>query len=369
MNVLFLDQFSELGGAQRVLLETVDAIAALGWTAHATLPGNGALIDELQRRNVRTTAIPCGPYASSRKSTSDLSRFALDVPRQARAIAALNRASPFDLIYVNGPRLLPAAALSARTRVLFHAHSNITQPRARKLAQWAIARLKADVVACSNFVASAFAGCVPPENLHVVPNGVSEVAFRQRDFRHRENWSIGMLGRISPEKGQAEFLHAVKLVQRRLENAHFIIWGAPMFGSRDYFEAVQQLAHDLPVELRGWEQDLDSVFGTLDLLIVPSLEEGMGRVVVEAFSAGVPVIAFPTGGIPETIIDGETGFLTREPSPAALADRLVEVVTSDPELLRRIAAQARCAWERHCRVEIYQKRITDLMQSVAREQR
>ena len=48
----------------------------------------------------------------------------------------------------------------------------------------------------------------------------------------------------------------------------------------------------------------------------------MARVVLEAFSAGVPVIAFPAGGIPEAVIDGETGFLTREFTAEALAARI-----------------------------------------------
>jgi glycosyltransferase involved in cell wall biosynthesis len=361
VNVLFLDQFSEMGGAQRVLLDTVEAALELGWTAHAALPGNGPLVEKLRERNIAVTRIPCGPYESGKKSGRDWLKFALDLPRQMRAGANLTSRNHFDLVYVNGPRLLPAAALSVRAPALFHAHSEVPQGRSLQLAQWATGRLSATVVGCSSFVASAFRDCVPPDNLHVIPNGVREVKLRNRDFGRAGNWRVGMLGRISPEKGQAEFLRAVKLVHPRLPSARFVIYGAPMFGAAGYLEAVQDLARGLPVELRGWHEDLDAVFDDLDLLVVPSLQEGMGRVVVEAFSAGVPVIAFPTGGIPEVIADGETGFLTRDHSPADLAARLFDVMTGDPENLRRVATQARCAWERFYRVEIYQKRITELM--------
>ena len=90
----------------------------------------------------------------------------------------------------------------------------------------------------------------------------------------------------------------------------------------------------------------------------------MGRVIVEAFSAGVPVVAFPTGGIPEVITNGETGFLTKGISPEALAARIREVIASGPDVLRRVAANARKAWERSYTLARYQERITAVMESL-----
>lgn len=366
MNVLFLDQFSEMGGAQRVLLDTVAAVRELGWNAHAAVPGDGPLVKQLERRGVVVTRIPCGPYSSGKKSGLDVLKFALDLPRQTRALLDLSGPNHFDLVYVNGPRLLPSAALGVGAPVLFHAHSVIPHGNSRRLARWAIRRKNAVVVGCSNSVANDFRDCVMPHNLYVIPNGVREARFVQRGFRRAGNWRVGMLGRISPEKGQAEFLRAVQLVHARAPSARFLIFGAPLFGATDYFETVQDLAHGLPVEFRGWQEDLDTVFDGLDLLVVPSLEEGMGRVVVEAFSAGVPVLAFPTGGIVEVVTDGETGFLTSDRSPAALAARMYEIMTVDPENTRRVAAQARCAWERGYRVELYQERITEVIRQCVR---
>lgn len=364
MNVLFLDQFSELGGAQRVLLETVEAVLARGWTAHAALPGEGPLVEHLRAKNVGVTSIPCGPYQSGNKSGGDLLRFATDLVHQSRAIADLARRNAFSLVYVNGPRLLPAAALSVRGRALFHSHSGIPRGYSSRLARWSVRRMGATVVGCSGSVAGAFRDSAAPEGLHVIPNGVRDIGLRSRDFPPA-NWRIGVVARISPEKGQAEFLRAARLLHGRFAPARFVVCGAPMFGAAEYRKTVEDLARDLPVEFRGWSEDLDSVFAGLDLLVVPSLEEGMGRVIVEAFSAGLPVVAFPTGGIVEVIADGETGFLTRDRSPGALAERLAEVMIGDPANLRRIAAQARRAWELSYRLDLYQARITALIESAA----
>jgi glycosyltransferase involved in cell wall biosynthesis len=107
------------------------------------------------------------------------------------------------------------------------------------------------------------------------------------------------------------------------------------------------------------------VLHDLDLLAVPSRQEGMGRIVLEAFSAGVPVVAFPAGGIPEAVIDGVTGFLTSGSSAEALAARISDVMMRDTDHMRETVRNARQAWARSYTVGAYQKRITNLLQALA----
>lgn len=368
MKILFLDQFSEMGGAQRGLLQILDAVAGRGWGAHVLIPPGGPLVKQLRSRDLGVHEIPCGPYRSGTKSAPDLVRFALDVCRQTRIIGDLMRRIGFDLIYVNGPRLLPAAALATRGRVpvLFHAHSHITQKLAAWLAGWSIRGAGASVVACSHSVAEPLHRYVRSGELHIIPNGTRELGFRERTF---DKWRIGMIGRISREKGQAEFLGAVALLRREFPNARFVICGAPILPAGNYLETVQELARGLPVEFLGWREDIESVLAGLDLLAVPSKQEGMGRVVVEAFSAGVPVVAFAVGGIPEVVTDQETGFLVKEVSSEALAASIREIITSEPARLRRVAANARRAWERYYTLAAYQNNITDLMERLASQDR
>ncbi len=364
MNVLFLDQFSEMGGGQRCLLDIVHAAKERGWGAHVLVPGDGPLVEQLRAGNADVGEIPCGPYRSGSKSPGDFLRFALDIRRQVRVIHDLMNRVPFDLIYVNGPRLLPAAALASSGRVplLFHAHSRINQASAAHFAGWSIRRSGATVAVCSNSAGEPLRPYVRPGKLHVIPNGTSEIAFRERTFR---SWRIGIVGRISPEKGQMEFLRAVALLQSEFPDAQFVLRGAPILAAQSYFNRVRDLASELSVELAGWTEDIASVFGKLDLLVVPSKEEGMPRVVLEAFSAGVPVVAFPAGGIPEVIEDEKTGFLVPEATPEALAAKIRELVTGDPATLQRVAANARGAWERSYTLAAYQTSIMDLV-SVSR---
>jgi glycosyltransferase involved in cell wall biosynthesis len=360
VNVLFLDQFSELGGAQRVLLDTASASQARGWKVRVALPGSGPLVEKLRSRGIAVTEIACGPYRSASKSVADLFRFGSDLGRQRRVIAGLTKDA--DLIYVNGPRLLPAAALVSRGRipVLFHAHHHVSQGLALRLAGGSIRRAGATVIACSQSVLDSYREYC--DHGAVVPNGVSEIEFRQRDHIRR----IGVVGQINPHKGQAEFVRAAEILHAEFPDVRFVIRGAPLFPDSSYLRFVQKQAQGLPIDFPGWSDDTAGIMNDLDLLVVPSRSEGMGRVVIEAFSAGVPVVAYGVGGIPEVITDGESGFLVREITPEALARQLRDVMRSDPTALQRIAANARRSWEHNYSVTLYQQRITQLMECLAR---
>jgi glycosyltransferase involved in cell wall biosynthesis len=366
MEILFLDQFSVLGGAQLCLLDVLDAVEKRGGHAHIALPGDGPLADRVRSRGFRVAKIPSGPYRSGNKNFADFFQLPLDVLRQKRILGDLINLSKVDLVYVNGPRLLPAAALAARGRVpvLFHAHNRLNQGYAAGLAGWSIRDSGATVIACSHYVAQPLARYVRESNLHVIPNGTPDAGFRERAFGPGRSWRIGMIGRISPEKGQAEFLEAIALLAPQFPGAKFAICGAPTTPAGKYLNFVSELARGLPVEFLGWRDDIAAVLAELDLLVVPSKDEGMGRVIVEAFSAGVPVVAFGAGGIPEVITDGETGFLVSPATPEELAARIGEIIRSDAEATRRVVTNARRSWERTYTVASYQARIMEVVEQV-----
>jgi glycosyltransferase involved in cell wall biosynthesis len=367
MKILFLDQYSEMGGAQRVLADFLAAVQRRGWGAHVAVPGGGLLVEQLRSHSIEVTEIPCGPYRSGRKGISDLFQFARDVRRQSQIIRKVLKQGTFDLVYVNGPRLSPAAVMATRSEapVLFHLHYPIHQALAARLAGWCVRRSDATVVACSNSVAQSLVRYVCPNKLQVIRNGTSEMVFRERGFSEDKRWRIGLVGRISPQKGQIEFLEAAKLLALDFPSVRFVICGAPLFGADEYFDRVKRLAIGLPVELLGWREDVASVLAGLDLLVMPSKDEGTPLVLLEAFSAGVPVIAFPAGGIGEVISDRETGFLVPEATGKGLAAQIRELLTSDPLILKKTACRARQAWEESYTLAGFHSQITDLVEQVA----
>ena len=96
MNILFLDQYSYIGGAQACLLDLMPAIHAEGWCAQAAVPGQGPLLGRLRAMGVEVHEVPCGPYRSGKKRLVDFSRFPFDIVRQVQTIRRLIDRTPFD---------------------------------------------------------------------------------------------------------------------------------------------------------------------------------------------------------------------------------------------------------------------------------
>jgi glycosyltransferase involved in cell wall biosynthesis len=360
-SLLILDQFNQLGGAQRCLLDLLPAFLEAGYKIHLAVPGDGPLADGARSRGAMVHLIPCGAYSSGQTSWSDAARFGIDLPRQVLRIATLVSKHQIDLIYVNGPRLLPAAALAARgLPVVFHAHSVVNEERAARLTRWALRSTNASVIAACRFVLQPLAAVLDAGRSRVIYNGVAPVDCVRRRRRDNEPWRVGVIGRIAPEKGQLEFIQAARLIlpQQRCE---FVVCGDALFSNPQYSRRVRAEAEGLLVEFTGWRNDIREVLSTLDLVVVPSgAVEATTRVIPEAFSAGVPVVAFRSGGIPEIIEDGVTGVLSA-PSARDLAAKLLELFSCGGAMLDCISARAQAAFAARFSLERYRSEVLDVV--------
>ena len=102
---------------------------------------------------------------------------------------------------------------------------------------------------------------------------------------------------------------------------------------------MEQLSLSGNVEFLGHRDDIAQIMNSIDLLLVPSLDEPFGYINIEAGAAGVPVIASAVGGIPEIIVEGETGLLVAPEDSNALSEAICRVF-EDGELLQRLGRGA-----------------------------
>ena len=146
---------------------------------------------------------------------------------------------------------------------------------------------------------------------------------------------IGAVGRLAPEKGYPVLLQAVRSIPGC--RVVFVGEGEERAGLEGQ---VAELGLAGRVTFAGWVEPPWTARWAVDVLAVPSFTEGFPLVIVEAMLAGIPVVASNVGGIPEIVVDGDTGFLVPPGDAPALALAL-ERLLGDPDLRAGIATRSR----------------------------
>ena len=357
MRVLVLDQFSELGGGQQCLLNLLPAMRARGWQALIGVPGDGPVLAGIRECGFEAVGLECGPYGYGRKTLADAARFAAQTPRLARTIRELAERFAPDVIYVNGPRLLPAAS-GAGGAVVYHAHRILPGRGLRELCGWALRRSQARVIGVCRYVADTWIRFVGAQSVQVIYNGVAGPAEWVRRAASA-GFRIGCVGRIALEKGQLEFVRAAALIHREMPACRFVIYGTAIIADPAYEREVRLAARGLPVEFAGWTGNVYQAMADIDLLLVPSApHEATTRVIPEAFAMGTPVIAFPSGGIPEIVEHGHTGLLVSRAEEMA---RAAVDLLQDAARREAMAAAARESWRRRFTLEAWRNSVLDFV--------
>lgn len=186
-----------------------------------------------------------------------------------------------------------------------------------------------------------------PGMWHVIPSGVNEKKFDDYSeliLRHtRQKLGIpepakivAFVGRLALIKGPRYFVEAMPLILQKYPETRFL-----MVGDGDELPFLEQRVRALGITDRVcWAGQTDRVaeyFALADVLVVPSLNEGMGRVIVEAGLYAKPVVASKVGGIPDLIRHHETGWLVTPRNAAEIANA-VNALLGDEAQCRRLGA-------------------------------
>lgn len=208
-------------------------------------------------------------------------------------------------------------------------------------------------------ISGAVAAPIPcREKTRIVSNGLDPEPFDRADggaFRAEigvgpDEVLIGIVGRVWPWKGQQTFLDAAARIAPRFPTVRFAVIGDVLFASeRDYLAELRDHARTIGIAGRvvftGHREDVPEVMAGLDLLVHASRAEPFGRVLIEAMAAARPIVAFGDGGVPEIVIDGETGRLVAPGDVEALAGAMAELI-ADPNRRRALGAAGRARVER-----------------------
>jgi sugar transferase (PEP-CTERM/EpsH1 system associated) len=173
---------------------------------------------------------------------------------------------------------------------------------------------------------------VPPKKITQVYNGVDLSRFKLSDnkplallppdFRAPELMLIGTVGRLDPVKDQITlvqaFIHLVKTDPALRNKVRLIVIGAGVL-----LPQLQALSRETDMDdliwFAGERHDVADIMQTLDLFVLPSINEGISNTILEAMATALPVIATNVGGNPELVINDQTGYLVPKQDPIAMA--------------------------------------------------
>lgn len=177
---------------------------------------------------------------------------------------------------------------------------------------------------------------------------------------------IAMVGWLLPIKGPEYLLEAMIPILKNLSSPRVKLI---FVGKGDLEPALRRRADEMCVSeyvtFLGWRDDIPQIMQAIDILVLPSMNEGMGRVLVEAMAAGKPCVASRVGGIPDLILDGKNGFLVEPGDVAALA-KAIGALISNRELRHQMGANGKVVAQRYS-VEKMVEQIDMLYKTLAAE--
>lgn len=274
---------------------------------------------------------------------------ALDVGlvRGLRRMVAERR---IDLLHVLGYKAHLHAALARAAPVVATVHGWLFRADVKeRFYGWIEMRLlrrAAAVICLSRFYETYLADHgVPRWRLHRIPNGLERTLLADAPAVPWDGGvrTFGILGRLSDEKNHEMFLRAAVRVTKARPDIRFVIAGdGPLKGRIE--ARIAELGLGSVVSVRGFVP-ADSFFRAVDALVLCSRIENLPMSVMEASARGRPVIATAVGGVPDLVVDGETGLLVRSDEDSALAAAMVRLA-GDPGLSTRLGAAGRRHMER-----------------------
>jgi glycosyltransferase involved in cell wall biosynthesis len=352
----------DTGGAERVVIETAEALSAIG---HQTLIAceGGPLTQPAMRAGAEILLLPLA------------SKSPITMRRNASRLAKLIRGQKIDLVHAHS-RAPAWSALWATRRTgtpfvtTWHGTYNENAPFKRRYN--AVMASGDRVIAVSYFIAGQIRARHrgAETRLRIIPGGVDlqkfdpanilgdRVAKMARDWRLNVGEPTILLpARLTAWKGQRLLISALALLRNK--DAVVVLLGDDQ-GRESYAQSLITQAESLGVagrlRLAGHTEDMPAALMLADIVVNASTDpEGFGRTIVEAQAMGRLVIAANHGGAGETITDGRTGFLFPPGNAQALADAI--------DMALDFSAEQRIAWAQNARALVQEKYTIATMQN------
>lgn len=334
---LHIDTARTWRGGQNQVLVTIMGLRSLGHRTMLVAHPGGEL---RQRAKEGLDLIPLAP------------RTEMDLGAAWRLSRLIRKLAP-DIVHAHDPHgvAMAAMALSMSTQIskppLVASRRVDFRMRGNSLSRWKYRQVDCFICASEAIRQILVADGVPAARAVTVHEGIdlSRVDAAPPAKLHEELWLphhaplVGNVAALVPHKGQRHLVESAALVVRQVPDARFVI-----AGEGELRPALERAIRDHHLEkhvlLLGFRPDVLSLHKAFDIFVMSSVTEGLGTSLLDAMASGKPVVATTAGGIPEVVVDGETGFLVPPRDHELMAEALVKLLKEE-QLRQRMGRAGR----------------------------
>lgn len=368
--ILFFHPSADLYGSDKILVYILKNY--IGFSKTLILPVRGPLLELLEKEcpDVKVIISPDIPLIAKKYFTpKGVFRFFNQLLRFRRFLKDNHLDSP-EILYLNTLAMSPLLFFfnGRNTKKIVHVHEILPNSSLiHKIINNTGLRWSDRVVCVSNAVLNNLKELqVNPHKLTLIHNGISfssESEVSSPPFEVDSNkTNFTLIGRIKPEKkGHKFLLDAIRaLPDDILNKSHFYFVGSPVKGQEymlnDLEEYIDRLALKDYVSIIPFVKQIESVYNQIDVSIVPSIEEdSFPTTILESMYFSSMVIGTRIGGIPEMIIDGQTGFIVDKKNPEELTEKIAWCINNTNKV-REMGKNGKSVFESNFTTESFNNR-------------
>lgn len=333
--ILFLLNFVGKGGTEKYVLDLLHAAGPENCLFIYSDEGPG--LDDFIRTKVKM-------YQVKMKSPFDF-----DAAKQIKQIIQTEKV---DVVHAQFLRenyvAILAKIMGARCKVIWTYHVDVPMGKVIRGLNKIMTSFNDKVITVSRFMYQQLARKgVSNNKLKLIYNGVNGSEKNHLLTSLREIPVISVVGRLREEKGQDFLIKSLAELKRQHPS---LMWECHIYGEGPQYAELAALVDECElgnfVKFKGFSSDKDKLYLESDIVVIPSRNEALSYVAIEALSYNRIVVATNTGGLPEVIKEGETGLLVEYGNREQLAQVLHNVLTNQ-ELVQKLSSNGRRYFEEH----------------------
>lgn len=353
-----------VGGSEKGFLTSIPLLQRKGYDFIFIFPEKGPAIDEYRKIGVKCIVVEDKGRITVKKLTSIIHKYNIDLIHN-------------NHINMEAAEAARGASKALGTPQLFHLHGKISYnlegypPRLIRKRVSSVCELSDFVIGVSEFITNQLNGFIDSSKLKCLYSGVpiTKTLLPKQIVKDRAKM-IGMVAHFYPLKQHEDFIMAAKYLLDKGYNANFFIAGNVWMNDLSqecYLANLKNLIKTLGLQnhftIYQGLKDITHLYQSMDIFVLPSVDEGFSRAILEAMQFAIPVVVTNSGGNPEAVTHRKNGFLVPAKEPKKIAQTIIKLL-KDENLVYKIGQNARSTVKKHFTLDRFAKELASVYNSL-----